>query len=237
MAFSPHGLRVEEKKLYRKLFFTVLAIIGSFLIVIFVGLPILAKIVVTFSTRDMENVTATPAASSLLFAPILDPLVESTNSATLKIAGFAEKETKVVILVNNKEQKKVAADKDGRFIADKIQLAEGENIISAKLIKDSQESTSSSPLAVTYKKNPPKLEIEKPAQGEKFFSENKDITIVGSTDPGSKVSINDRLVIVDYSGKFSYPVTLSDGENMFTITAQDGAGNQTTVERKVTYNP
>jgi len=47
----------------------------------------------------------------------------------------------------------------------------------------------------------------------------------------------DRFVSVKDDGSFTYNLRLNDGENTLTIIARDAAGNETKLERKVTYQP
>ena len=184
-----------------------------------------------------NNSTTETKESTILFPPILDPTFEATNTAKINVSGFGEKETTVKIIVNDEVFAKVPADKEGKFIVSNISLSEGTNSIKAITIKDDKQSSPSSALIVEYIKAAPKLEIEEPSEWENFYSDKKNISITGITDKGNKVSINDHQAIVDQEGKFSYPVTLSEGDNNFKIIAYDNAGNQTTLERKVIYHP
>lgn len=234
---SSHRLRVEEKKLLRKLVWTFISLIIGLIILIYMGLPLFAKIIVTLGSLRQDKTITSDISQTVLFPPVLDPIFEATNSSRITITGFGTEESTVKIFVNNEEKAKALVDKEGKFKASNIVLTEGNNTITAKTIKDDKESSLSSPLTISYIKNPPKLEIESPSDGQKFSSDNKEITIIGETDPVNKLIINERMVIVDQNGKFSYKVTLSDGENAFKIIATDQAGNKTEMDRKVTYNP
>ncbi len=169
--------------------------------------------------------------------PIFDSTFEATNSGKINLSGYGEKETVVKISINNKEVASTKTDREGKFTAKNLFLNEGENLITAKIVKDNQESSASSPLTIIYKKNPPKISIISPKDGEKIIGDEKNITITGETDAGNKVTINDHLAIVDQEGKFTFNATLSDGENIFKIKATDNAGNSTETEIKLTYNP
>ena len=59
-------------------------------------------------------------------------------------------------------------------------------------------------------------------------------TIVGKTEPKAVVKINDKDVSVQEDGSFKHEVTLQPGDNEFTITAQDKAGNISKVSLTIT---
>ena len=237
MTISSHRLRTEEKKLFKKLLFSFGFFLASIFFLIYIGLQLFAKFILFTSSMGKNNSTTETKESTILFPPILDPTFEATNTAKINVSGFGEKETTVKIIVNDEVFAKVPADKEGKFIVSNISLSEGTNSIKAITIKDDKQSSPSSALIVEYIKAAPKLEIEEPSEGENFYSDKKNISITGITDKGNKVSINDHQAIVDQEGKFSYPVTLSEGDNNFKIIAYDNAGNQTTLERKVIYHP
>lgn len=236
MTISSHRLKIEEKKVYRKLLTSLGIFVAAILILIYAGIPILTKTIIFLTSFRKENVVSTPE-NILINPPILDPLAEATNSGTIAVSGMADKEVTVRISVNGEELAKVPTDKDGKFTSKNIRLKEGENIITATTLREDKESSPSQPLLISFKKNPPKLDISAPVDGQKFIAEAKEITINGETDPGNRVTVNDRFVIVAQDGKFNYKVTLSDGGNNFKIIATDIAGNQTIVERKVNYSP
>ncbi|MBI3379358.1 hypothetical protein HY029_01225 [Candidatus Gottesmanbacteria bacterium] len=237
MATSSHRLKIEEKKVFRKLITTFIIFIVSIFILIYAGIPLLTKTIIFFTSFRKENITINTTDNMILNPPILNPLWDATNSGTIVVSGTADKESTVKITINNVEMSKVLVDKDAKFEAKNIKLQEGtNNIVATTLIQD-KESSPSVPLVIIYKKIPPKLDISAPSDGQKFLSESKDITISGETDPGNKVTINDRFAIVDQGGKFNYKISLNSGENNFKVVATDIAGNQTIIERKVIYNP
>lgn len=237
MVTSSHRLRIEEKKVYRKLLITLVLFVLFILVIIFAGIPVLTKSIIFLTSFKKENTITNTNSVFKLEIPILNPLTDATNSSPISLSGFGEKETTIKILVNDNEAVKILSDKDGKFEAKNIKLTEGQNNIVAVTLKYDQESSPSSPQIIIYQKNPPKLDISTPNEGQKFLAESKEITISGVTDPGNKVTINERLVIVSQDGKFNYKVTLSDGDNNYKVVATDIAGNQTTIERKVNFTP
>ena len=61
-------------------------------------------------------------------------------------------------------------------------------------------------------------------------------SVDGMTYDNVTVTINDRMVVIKTDNSFSYTYPLNDGDNILKIVATDAAGNQTTVQRKVTYH-
>ncbi len=237
MVISSHRLKIEEKKVFRKLLVTLGIFFVSILIIIFAGIPLLTKTIVFLSSFRKENPGVNIESKSIINPPVFDSLTEATNSSIISVSGRAEKESTVKILLNDTEVAKVMADKDSRFKTKNLKLQEGSNSIVGFTMKNEQESSPSGALTIIYLKKPPKLDITSPSEGQKFIAESKDIFISGETDPGNRVVISDRFIIVNQDGKFNYKVTLSDGDNTFKIVATDIAGNQTIVERKVNYRP
>ena len=88
------------------------------------------------------------------------------------------------------------------------------------------KSFDSKKLTIVYDIEPPEIEITSP-QNEQSFSgtANKQINIEGKTDAGVKVTINERIAIVNSDGNFRLSTTLADGDNEFTVLAEDEAGN------------
>jgi hypothetical protein len=63
------------------------------------------------------------------------------------------------------------------------------------------------------------------------------LTIKGTAEPGSHVTVNGNPVTVLLDGSFSYDLGLSEGANKVKVVATDPAGNSVTVTRTVNYNP
>ncbi|MBI2617027.1 hypothetical protein HYW55_02780 [Candidatus Gottesmanbacteria bacterium] len=231
-----HRIRVQEKRLVRKLIFAVTLTVIFSVLVVFAGLPLLANVIVFTSSFQSNKSPTEEKEPSYLFPPVLDPLPEATNSGILVVSGYGQKDTEIIIFVNDKKISEIKTDENGAFSAEKVRLSEGDNTITAKVMKDEKESSPSNALTVVYKKSAPKLEIQTPAQDQRIISDSNQLEIVGETEPGNKVTVNDRFVIVNSVGKFTFTVTLSNGENTFKIEATDPAGNKTTEERKVTYS-
>src|SRR3990167_2616665 len=224
MKLSSHRLRQEEKKFTRKLItsLTIVAVSGIF--VIFFGLPLLAK-VVYFTSGTQKQTQNTSDTSLALLPPTLDSISTATNSAKINVSGYSISDAAIIVVVNGEESTKIPTDKDGKFNSNEISLKEGENKINAFVVRKDQESSPSATFIVIYKKSNPKIEISSPENGARIRQDNRDITISGTTDPGNRMTINDRLVIVQNDGSFNFKVTLSDGDNIIKLQAADDAGN------------
>jgi bacillopeptidase F len=85
----------------------------------------------------------------------------------------------------------------------------------------------------------PELTITTPKEG--FKTNQKAVTIEGkATDPYlAEVTINGQNANVTEDGSYSLRVLLNNGENKFTVTAKDRAGNETSKEVTVNakFNP
>jgi len=88
---------------------------------------------------------------------------------------------------------------------------------------------------VSYDKTPPSLELTNPTE-ESLTVDSADFDIVGTTDTGSSVSINNRIAPVDNGGGFKLKWQLDMGKNDLEIVSTDLAGNQTKKKISITYS-
>ncbi|MBI2019323.1 helix-turn-helix domain-containing protein [Candidatus Daviesbacteria bacterium] len=77
----------------------------------------------------------------------------------------------------------------------------------------------------------PFLEVVEPVNQISVSSEM--IEVSGRTDPEVKLSINNQEIGVDYQGKFSQEIKLSDNINNIEIIATSKSGKTTKIERTV----
>lgn len=231
--------RFEEKKAYRRFALNILGMICLLFLVIFLGIPGLIKfssVISGFKNQDssqqQQKDTVTP------FAPHLEASYTATNSANITVQGFAEAGTTLELFVNGETFKKMLLPGNGQFTVYNINLQEGENKITATA-KDSSNNTSSpsDPLIITYKKTGPKLIVEKPNDGDKINGEKTETTVSGQVEENSTLTINGRLVMIKDDNTFIYLLPLTEGDNQIEIIATDIAGNQTKIDRKITYSP
>jgi hypothetical protein len=232
-------LNKEEARSTRRFFVSAILIITIILALVFGGIPLLVKIAVTFSdinniNSPIEQIDKTPPAPPQISTP---PEAIKTNPLTLN--GFAESGSKVQIYLNNSQYKDVLAAEDGTFMADNINLTEGQNILYAIALDDAlNQSQASTKVSVILDTKEPLLEISQPQNNARFTGEKqRKIQIFGKTEVEASLTINNSSEILDKDGNFSSTLTLNEGDNTITITALDLAGNKTEKQIKVTYSP
>ncbi len=91
--------------------------------------------------------------------------------------------------------------------------------------------------SINYINKGPNLTVNSPTDNQTFSGGNKTTVVQGTTDTDAKVTVNGFWAIVDDQGNFSYTLPLQNGDNQVNIVATDTAGNTTTVQKSVTYNP
>jgi bacillopeptidase F len=228
---SSRRAKVEQKKLMRQTVgFGVLALVC----LAFFGFIVIPGVIrwVGGLGGTAQLTTDTDVAPQV---PVIETPFEATSSAKLTLNGFNQKGNQVAILDNTEEVQRVSTNDDGSFHAD-LTLQKGENKISAFAINSAgKESSTSTEFTVMYSNEPPKLEVTEPTdhqavQGKK----NQNVTFKGTTDPKTKVYINDRLIFVGSDGSFSATQRLENGENKVSVKSIDQAGNVT--EKVVTVN-
>ena len=227
-----------ERRTKRRFYLTLLGIIFILFLLIKFGIPFIANFTLFITNiGGSQEPEKNSNKNSFIQSPILNPLPNATNSAYLVISGTAQYKQKVALYINNKRIEASDADKKGLFTFENIKLFSGENAIKLKAIQDSKSSGFSDEITVFYRDKPPSLSIESPENGKSFSKDENSVQVVGKTDPGSRITVNDFWAIVDEKGNFSYFFRLKDGENTIKVVATDEAGNKTEQERKVTYNP
>lgn len=170
--------------------------------------------------------------------PYLSPIPLYTKNEKIEIEGYAEAGAEVTLLVNGSEVGKTVAEKGGQFSFSSVALKEGENKIAAIATDGAgNESLKSSILKVILDKQPPKLTVTKPKEGQKFSGEDdKKITIAGKTEPGATVKINNNQATLLDDGSFNFTfIANNEGEIKLTIAVIDQAGNETKKEITVSY--
>lgn len=237
MAYSRIS-RVEERRTKKQLLIVLVGTIGLLVLVFTVGIPLVVGLSVAIGHLKSREPLLEVTDKTAPFPPTLAPLATATNSATLKLSGFAEPESTLTLYINGSEVKKVLVAGDGEFVFTDLTLDEGSNMISAISVDQvGNESKESAVRTIIFKKNLPALEVNEPQENQSFDKNSQEITVFGKTDVGNRVTLNDRFVPVRDDGAFSYRLRLSDGENTLNIVATDTAGNTTKLERKVIYVP
>lgn len=230
---TPRLARKEQKRLARQtalIFIFTLLLVGGF---VFFALPNVVR--VAFNVLDSDPVSELEDIIPPQI-PILSAPVTATHSAQIKISGFGEANSKVVLVLSGEEVDEQQIDEEGQFEFI-VELTEGENSIATYAVDEAQnESIVSKRYFVLLDSQAPTLEIESPeADSTITLRKNQLTTIVGKTEPGAKVYVGGKLTFAGENGSFSTTYNLSEGENKIEIKAQDSAGNTTQQELVVNF--
>ena len=235
--FSLLSKKESKRNLRQAIFFSLLTITLIFLLFVY-GIPAIIKIAVFIgnlrsSTTPIESKDTLPPAP-----PVFKYFPEATNSAELKLEGFAEAGSDVKIYLDNQFIKDVIADNDGNFSFDDLKLTLGKNEIKAIAIDNAgNKSAESEQLTIWYDNQPPELEITQPSDKATINDETGKVEIIGKTEAEATLTINEHLVVIDNDGNFKYLFPLSPGENLINAVATDKAGNQTIKNLTINYAP
>ncbi|MDD4106784.1 MAG: hypothetical protein PHX84_02435 [Candidatus Shapirobacteria bacterium] len=219
----------------KTIFLGLLTIVLGLLVLLF-GLPLLVKFSIFLGEGKNKK-------NSIVEEKIMPPLAprilrdfEATNSATIKIKGFAEAKVKVELYKNEISIGSTEVSENGDFLFDKIDLSDGDNYFSAIASTDkSGNSDESEIINVVYDTVAPSLTLTNPSE-ESLSVDSIDFDIVGKTDKGSSVLINNKIVKVDDNGDFKEKWQLTIGKNDLVVIARDDAGNETKKSISITYS-
>lgn len=202
----------------------------------FLGLPIVTRFAafvheLTSSDQPIEISDKTPPAP-----PLLHNVPTYTNKETLEINGSSEPGSIVKVFVNNTDNETVA-NNEGSFTA-QIKIHDGDNRLWAKAVDEAgNESQETNKLTLIYDNEPPELQLSKPQDGDSFYSDkNREISVEGQTEGADKITVNDRVAIIDQNGKFNLNIRLDPGTNEIKIKASDAAGNESEMTISITYS-
>lgn len=228
--------RYSERQQKKRL---TLSLVGIAVLVTFISL-FGVKILIGFSLlvdKLRGGTPSTPPATvQIILPPVLDPLPDATNSSTLTISGKGQSGLTIILYQNEEEYMKFKVSKDGIFRVSSVPLKEGKNIFSAKL-SDQKGITSdlSNIIIVVMNNNPPLLDISEPIEGAIVRGEKNIVALQGRTEEEVSVTVNGRFVVLTNDNSFLYDYPLNEGSNTLSIVATDVAGNQTIIDRHVTY--
>lgn len=214
-----------------------LSLFGIFIVLFILikfGIPFLANI--SFLLSGQGKTTTTTVGNVFLSQPSLDPLPTATNSAKLIITGKAEQSSTIDLYINDSMADSDQAGSDSSFKF-QMTLSKGDNKIYVKARKGSNTSLPSDSMDVFFKDTKPNLTLSSPTDGQSFSKDQNTVLISGTTDPQTKVTVNDYWAVIDQSNNFTYQLKLNNGDNNIKIVAEDIAGNKTEKDLKVTYSP
>jgi len=169
--------------------------------------------------------------------PTFDNLPDATNKSSIEISGNSEEGSTVVISLNST---KIEALTDNRGVfTTKINLTKGQNSLSALARDKSGNISQNTPVfQIVYDNEIPVIEISSPSIGANFYGKKQQtVKIAGRTEPDADLTINDRIVLVNDDGIFSYDYQLNQGENNLNFKAVDKAGNENQSSLKLYFTP
>jgi hypothetical protein len=218
---------VEERKNIKSAIIFVLLTIGALALLFFVGLPLLGNFAAFVSDVGKGNKPIAITDKTPPAPPKFNTFADFTNQNQIELSGNSEPGATVKLTFNGNVQDSLA-DKDGKFIFN-LTLTNGDNPFSAIAVDPAGNvSQKTDDYKITFDNKPPDLTIESPADGAQFLgTKQRQVTIQGTSEANTQITINDRIVAIDDSGKFQYTSTLNDGENKFVIKSTDQAGNVT----------
>jgi glucodextranase-like protein len=174
-------------------------------------------------------------STSIGAAPIADSLPAYTREPQLQLTGkvpsFAVQAGRSVqFVLNGAVVATTLLDASGAFNAT-LALKEGANSIGVALIAD-RDVVAASSYSVVLDRTPPTMTVSQPAPESTVDAKN--VVVVGTTEPGSTITVNGRIVVITPEGGFTDSFSVSPGSVPITIVARDRAGNETTEKRTVT---
>lgn len=226
--------RKKEEQTTKKTVWLGVLTISIFILIIAFGLPLLIRFSILLgNSKSNKDTTGDNVLAPL--APRLIVPFEATNSSKIKVEGFAESESIVELLKNQESVGKVNVTQNGDFSFENIDLNEGENSFSAVAIKDkSGSSQASDPIIVVFDNKKPELTMSNPKE-ETVTADLADFDIIGKSESGASVLVNNRVAVVDDEGNFKIKIQLNSGKNDIEIIVRDIALNETRKTVSITY--
>ncbi len=228
--------RLQERRKTRSAFLLFLSAIGLLLILIFLGVPLLARFAVFVSDLQGSSVPITQEDKTPPGPPHINTLPKFTKDNKIKVSGRAEAGSTLRFFQNDSQIKEFVVPETSSFEIE-VKLFNGHNSFYATATDNAGNENRSQLWNVLYDLEPPAVEVTNPQDGASFFGDEKIVDVSGKTEAEAQITVNDRVAIVNSNGEFSQKITLSDGENTITVIATDQAENKTERTIKVTYTP
>lgn len=228
---------IEEKKNIRRAYLTIFFSVVAVILLFFYGFPLVGKFSAFISEFGKSNKGVTVNDRTPPAPPRFNSFSNFTNQQNFQVTGSSEPGSTVKLTLNGTEQDNLA-DKDGNFTFN-LNLMSGDNTFTAVAVDSAGNvSQKTQDYKVSFDSKAPALNLDSPSSGSQFYGSNqRQVTIKGSTDPNCQVTVNDRIVAVDDAGAFQYTTTLNQGDNKFTFKSVDQAGNSTSKDITLTFNP
>ncbi len=228
--------RKRDEEITKKTVFLGLVTIATFLFLLVFGLPFLVKFSVLLGEAKNRGVKDQVEKILPPLPPRLVIPFEATNSSVIRVGGVAEPETTVELLKNDVSVGKAEVDGKGEFTFLQVILENGDNVFVALVSKENGGSSELSRLVnVVYDNVAPELLMINPAE-EASKVDAAEFNVVGKSEKGVSVTVNNRLAMVDDSGQFKIRFQLNAGKNDIEIIVSDLAGNETRKKIVITYD-
>ena len=228
--------RKTNDQITKKTVFLGLITILSGALMLIYGLPLLIRFSVFLGEGKTKKNTITEEKILPPLAPRIVRDFEATNSAQIKIKGFAEAKVMVELYKNDISIGVTDVSENGDFTFDKITLDSGDNYFNAiASTEKSGRGDGSETINIIFDDLAPSLAVTNPSE-DSLSVDYPDFDIVGTTDKGSSVMINGKIVKVDDNGGFKEKWQLNTGKNDLEIIARDVAGNETKKSISITYS-
>ena len=219
--------RLEDRRNLRKAVLFGLGTVGLIGLLMLLGIPILVRMAIFLgdvksSGRPVDRSDIIPPAP-----PQIRMAYEATNSAQIDILGYSEPGAIVYLTDNGESVGNVVTTENGSFSFSDTALTSGDNAFTAIAVDQAgNKSQTSEEETVYFSNKAPDLTVGvgTPAEGK--------VEIKGATN-GTRLVVNDRLVILGAGGKFQTLISVPSGESTLVFVATDRAGNQTKKEVKI----
>jgi bacillopeptidase F len=228
--------RKRDEEITKKTVFLGLITVATFLLVLIFGLPFLVKFSVLLGeaksrvTKDQVEKILPPLPPRLIIP------FEATNSSEIRVAGVAEPKTTVELLKNDVSIGKAEVDDKGEFAFPRVVLEKGDNVFAALVSKEKGGNSELSRLVnVIYDNIVPELAMVNPTE-DSLKVDVAEFDVIGKSEKGVSVTVNNRLAMVDDEGNFKIRFQLNAGKNDIEIIVSDLAGNETRKKIAITYD-
>ena len=168
--------------------------------------------------------------------PVITTTTTTTNETTPTIEGTAEAGSTVELFNGDTSLGTVTAGSDGSFSITSSQLTEGIYSLTVKATDGlGNESEESAGLTIEIDTTPPSVPIIDTAG---TLTKEITHTITGTAIVGTTITLfngDESLgtATADSDGNFSFTETLSEGDNVLTVTATDTAGNESAASSEI----
>ncbi|PIZ44296.1 hypothetical protein CO180_04460 [candidate division WWE3 bacterium CG_4_9_14_3_um_filter_41_6] len=219
-------IRNDEKVVYRNLFVVFALVLSLSAVLYLYGIDIVVGLSDfwrgAFPNSNIVTIDNTEQTVPVA-APRIDPVSLFTKDATVDVKGWAQPGVEVEIYLNDSLVSTVLVDKNGRFEYTGMSLSEGGNTLYSFSIKDEVKSGSSDTYTITRDSIAPILTVH---ASDVISEPTPHITIAGSVDEKSTITVNEQRAILHADNTFSFDLSLSPGVTQIAIKAIDLAGNE-----------